>query len=79
MRTTKFNKAIVSGIALILNTVVASMSDDTIDMTDKQHIITTVLTVALGVFVVWRTPNAKDTPPADVPTTDTATSDTPTA
>lgn len=60
MKITRFNKAIVTGIALILNTVVVSMGDNVVDMTERQHVITTVVTVVLSIAAVWRIPNAKE-------------------
>lgn len=64
VKITRFNKAIVSGVAMLLDAFVASMGDNVLDMNEKQHLITTLFTVGLGVWAVWRTPNAKDTPNA---------------
>lgn len=64
MRITRFNKAVVSGVATLVNLLVATMADNAVDMTEKQHFITTIITVAVGVYAVWRVPNAKDTPDA---------------
>lgn len=60
MKITRFNKAIVTGIALILNTVVVAMGDDVVDMTERQHVITTVVTVVLSIAAVWRVPNTEE-------------------
>lgn len=57
MRPTKVNKAIVSGLAMLLDAAVVAMADDIIDMSEKQHFITSLITIAVGVYAVWRTPN----------------------
>lgn len=54
-------KAIVAGIAIIVNVLNAAFSDNVFDMTEKQQIVSTVITVAIGIYYVWRVPNAKDT------------------
>lgn len=59
MKLTEFNKAIISGLATLLNVFVAVAADDVVDMTEKQHVVTTLVTVALGIYAVWRVPNAK--------------------
>lgn len=61
MRITPFNKAIVSGIALIADTLVVGLGDNVLNMTEKQHNVTTVITVVLGIYSVWKVPNAKPT------------------
>lgn len=51
-------KSIVAGIALVLNVFVAAQADNVLDMSEKEHILTTTLSVILGVYAVWRVPNA---------------------
>lgn len=64
---TPVNKAIVTGIVLILNVFLAAFGDNVLDMNEKQQIGTTVMTVILGVYAVWRVPNKK-TSRLDMPT-----------
>lgn len=66
-RVTRFNKAIVAGLALILDTLNAAMGDSVFDMNEKQHLVTTIISIGLGVWAVWRVPNAKTNTPEDAP------------
>lgn len=59
MKITRFNKAILSGVSTLANVLVAVAADDVVDMSEKQHVITTLVTVVFGVYVVWRVPNTE--------------------
>lgn len=66
MRITRFNKAIVGGIALIVNTLNGAIADDVIDMTEKQRILSTVMLVGFSIWTIYRVPNDKISKKGDV-------------
>lgn len=50
-------KAVMAGLALLLSTFNAAYGDNVFSMDEKQQFITTLFTVALGIWGVWRVPN----------------------
>jgi hypothetical protein len=60
VKISRFNKAIISGVSTVVNVLVAVAADDVVDMNEGTHIVTTVVTVALGIYAVWKVRNSKE-------------------
>lgn len=55
---TPVNKAIVAGLGMIFSVLTATYADNMMDMNEEQHLVTTVVSVIVSVYTVWRVPNA---------------------
>lgn len=53
----EYRKAILAGLALVIETLTASYADDVLDMNETTHVLTNVLVLILGVYSVWKVKN----------------------